>query len=308
MNSSLYIFEGDGQPTITAVMTASGTFVMGYEPTTLPDYSQVWPTTSNASSAYEIANPMVVEQPQYKILDSAPEAFTYDLKAAFKDAEIISPTALQGYAERLTEVAMTLAKQPLDVLIVPYRGGLTPSLHLQVMNKQTYRCVPIGFTQGSKEKHWDRIGEELVWNLEAFRERDHLRIGVIDTAIRGDGSLGMANILKRIKSNFAKQPWEVAFHLLVGEDEKYAKPPLVDGIPGLSTGDLIFVVNLHSVPSLLVEDWNEGIGLKYEWKNGVCYYKATTAGQAICKMPDGNVAVLQSDNLPQVINSQIAQL
>jgi hypothetical protein len=306
MNSSLYIFEGNGQPTITAVMTASGTFVMGYEPTPLTNYKQVWPQVENTSSAYEIANPMVVEEPQYEVLDTAPESFAGELKASFKHAEIITPVALKGYAERLTEVAMMLAQQPLDLLIVPYRGGLTPSLHLQVMNKQSYQCVPLGFTQGSNEKYWDKIGEELVWNLEAFRERKGLRIGIIDTAIRGDGSWGMANILKRIKSHFGKRPWEVGFHLLTGEDEKYSKPPLVDGIPGLSSGELIFVANLHPVPSLLVEDWNEGIGLRYEWKNGVCYYKITTSGQVICKMPDGNVAVLQSDNLPQLINAQIA--
>jgi hypothetical protein len=306
MNSSLYIFEGNGQPTITAVMTASGTFVMGYEPTPLTNYNQVWPQVANTSSAYEIANPMVVDEPRYKVLDTAPEAFANDLKASFKHAEIITPTALKGYAERLTDVAMMLAQQPLDLLIVPYRGGLTPSLHLQVMNKQSYQCVPLGFTQGSNEKYWDKIGEELVWNLESFHERKELRIGIIDTAIRGNGSWSMANILKRIKSHFAKQFWEVGFHLLTGQDEKYSKPPLVEGIRGLSTGELIFVVKLHPVPSLLVEDWDEGIGLRYEWKNGVCYYKATTVGQVICRMPDGNVAVLQSNNLPQLINAQIA--
>lgn len=307
MNNSLYIFEGNGQPTITAVMTASGTFVMGYAPDTQASFQEVWPQPVKSASAYEIANPMVVQQPQFKILDTAPESFAQALKSEFKDARILLPDKLQAYAHRLTEVAMTLATQPLDVMIVPYRGGLTPSLHLQVMNKLSYPCVPLGFSRGSWKVQWDSIADEFVAHLEKYRDRPSLRIGVIDAAIRGDSSWGMANVLSRTKSHFKKQPWQVVFHLLHAEEKaKYSVPPLAMGIPGLSACDLVFSLELHRVPSLLVEDWDEGIGLKADWGNGVCYYKVTTAGQVICRMPDGCVGVLESSNLPQLINYHIA--
>lgn len=203
------------------------------------------------------------------------------------------------------DVARNLAERPIDLMIVPYRGGLTPSLHLQVMNKFQYPQLPLGFSAGSQERNRQSIEEELIWNLERFRERGQLLIGVIDTAIRGDSSLKLANILKSAKRHFEKQPWRVVFHLL-HSDEKYSTPPLVKDIAKFNAASLGFEVELHKVPSLLVEDWDEGIGLRADWQNGICYYKTTTDGQVISKLPDGNVAVLHSNNMPTLIHSFIA--
>jgi hypothetical protein len=219
---------------------------------------------------------------------------------------MILPEQLKGYAQRLTEIAITLAQEPIDVMIVPYRGGLTPSLHLHVMNKLSYPCVPLGFSRGSWNIHWDAIADELVHQLESFCQRDSLRIGVIDAAIRGDSSWGMAHVLVKTKPHFKKQSWQVVFHLLHSEEKGYPLPPLAMGITRLSKADLIFSLELHPVPSLLVEDWDEAIGIKADWHNGVCYYKVTTAGRVIAKMPDGCVAVFESSNLPQLINYHIA--
>lgn len=99
----------------------------------------------------------------------------------------------------------------------------------------------------------------------------------------------------------------MTFHLLHAEEnEKYPIPPLALRIPSLSSGDLIFLLDFLQVPSLLVEDWDEALGLKAEWNNGVCFYKITTAGQLISKMPDGSVAVMGTDDLPKLVNSYIA--
>ncbi len=202
---------------------------------------------------------------------------------------------------------MTLAAQPIDVLIVPYRSGLTPSLHLQVMNKVSYPCVPLGFSRGSFEVHWNEISEELVAQLEKYTHLADLRIAVIDAAIRGDSCWGMANVLRRTKPHFPRQAWQVVFHLLHSEEEKYPVPPLAMGIDRLSMGDLIIRLQLHRVPSLLVEDWDEGIGIKAAWADGVCHYKVTTAGRIIAKLHDGCVGVLDTSNLPQLVNYHIAK-
>lgn len=173
MNISRYVFEGSGQATLTPVLTSSGSFVMGNEPIILNNSDQKWPAGAYSQNIYEICNPMVVQQPEYTILASAPEQFAYDLKSSFRDAEIITPAALQGYAERLTDVAMQLAKQSIDLMIVPYRGGLTPSLHLQVMNKFSYPTVPLGFSRGSQEIYWDEIADELLLDWKSLGNETH---------------------------------------------------------------------------------------------------------------------------------------
>jgi len=255
--------------------------------------------------APEIANPMLVQPVQYNIVEAAPPELVYELKESFKDARLIMREEVDSYADRLVEVATDLAKRPINVMLVPYRGGLTPSLHLQVMNKFQYPHIPLGFTQGSQERNRQSIEDELVWNLERLQKRAQLVIGIIDTAIRGDSSFKLADILKSAKRHFDKHQWRVVFHLLHSR-EKYPTPPLVRDIANFNTESLWFEVELHDVPSLLVEDWDEAIGLRTDWQNGICYYKTTTDGQVISKLPDGNVAVLHSKNLPMLIHSFIA--
>jgi len=253
----------------------------------------------------EVANPMLVQPVQYNILEAAPPELVYELKESFKDARIITREQIDSYADQLVAVASNLAERPIDLMIVPYRGGLTPSLHLQVMNKFKYPHFPLGFSRGSQERNRQSIEDELVWNLERFREREKLLIGIIDTAIRGDSSLKLADILNSAKRHFYKQQWRIVFHLL-HSDEKYPTPPLVKGIANFNAERLWFEVELHKVASLLVEDWDEGIGLRAAWQNGICYYRTTTDGQVISKLPDGSVAVLHSNNLPVLIHSFIA--
>jgi hypothetical protein len=166
----------------------------------------------------------------------------------------------------------------------------------------------LGFSAGSQQQNWKSIEDELVNGLEHFRERRSLVIGVIDAAIRGDGSLSLAKILQSVKQHFDAQPWRVVFHLLHSrERENHRTPILSDGIEGLTSTDLIFERVLHEVPSLLVEDWDEGLGLKVEWDKDVCIYKNSSFGQVIVKHPDESVAVLESPELPRLINELIAQ-
>lgn len=307
VSNSLYIFESNSVPAVTAVMATSGTFVMNQPVTPLNEYPGGY---SSAASSYsvkvEVANPMTTQPVQYTVRESAPAQFTYELKEAYKGARIISTEALDGYADQLVAIGKTLAAQPIDLMIVPFRGGLTPSLQLQVINKLSYPTLPLGFSAGSQPQNWKRIGDELVASLEKYRERSSLVIGVIDAAVRGDSSLSLANIMRELKAHFGGQPWRVVFHLLYS-DEKYSTPFLANGIPGLSVDEIVFEVVLHKVPSLLVDDWNEGIGLRADWKNGVCYYKKTSSGHILAKQPDGSVAVLESPELPRLLDSPIAQ-
>lgn len=296
MSNSIYVFEGSGNPAVKPVMATSGTFVMGYDVRQLEQHP---------ATRAEVANPMLVQPVQYNILEAASPELIYALKESFKEARIITREQIDSYADQLVAVARNLAERPIDFMIVPYRGGLTPSLHLQVMNKFQYPHIPLGFSQGSQERNRQSIEDELIWNLERFREREHLLIGIIDAAIRGDSSLKLADILKSSKRDFDKQRWKVAFHLL-HSNEKYPTPPFVREIPNFNAEDIRFEVELHQVASLLVEDWDEGIGLRADWQNGICYYKTTTDGLVISKLPDGNVAVLHSNNLPSLIHSFIA--
>lgn len=309
MENSIYIFESNSVPVVTAVMATSGTFVMHQPVTPISDYPGGYSSVASSYNVHiEVANPMTAQSVQYSVRDSAPAQFTSELKEAYKDARIILPQALDGYADQLVAIGKSLAMQPIDLMIVPFRGGLTPSLHLQVINKLSYPTLPLGFSAGSQPQNWKSIEDELVSNLEKFRGRGSLVIGVIDAAVRGDSALSLAKIMQSAKQHFCGQPWRVVFHLLHSEEnEKHPKPALADGIPGLSINNLIFEVVLHKVPSLLVDDWDEGLGLRADWKNGVCYYKKTASGQVLAKQPDGSVAVLETAELPRLIDSMIAQ-
>jgi hypothetical protein len=308
VTSSRFGFEGSGNPALAPIMAVSGTFVMGSPVEEIPPEQRRSPSESfyGGGSTTAVANPMMIRPVEYAVQETAPSQLANELQNAFRDARVITPDQLDNYADELVKIAQNLATRAIDVMVVPYRGGLTPNLHLQVMTFFKYPSLSLGFTAGSQERNHTNIEEELVFKLETFTDRRALTIGITDTAIRGDGSLKLAHILKTAKRHFAHQSWRVFFHLL-HSPEKYPTPPLAKEISNLSTGDLIFEVDFHRVSSLLVEDWDAAIGLKAEWENGTCYYKTTTLGQVIVKLPDKSVAVLESPNLPVLINSFIAE-
>jgi hypothetical protein len=304
MCSQLYNFEPGANPLLTSVMVTSGSFVID------SPYRLYAPkderTRIDILSAPEISNPMFPRAPEARIMERTTAEFIGELKEAHKDARVIDSRELAGYADRLVDIGKRLAREPIDLMIVPFRGGLTPSLQLQVMNQFHYPCLPVGFSAGSQEKHQKEIEEYLASRLDDYAWKSDLRIGVVDTAIRGDGSLSLAQILLGAKRRFERSRWLVNFHLLYAEDGKYEHPVKADGIPGLSTGEIIFALNRHPVPSLLVEDWDEGIGLRAVWENGICVYKRTAGGSVIAKQPDGKVLMYQSSELPRLIDSMLS--
>ena len=258
------------------------------------------------TSPWEIANPMPVKETPFTIVDVAGKQWLAELQLAHKDAKVLQRQEVAAYANRLVETAKEFAVNPIDCLIVPYRGGLTPSMPLQVMNKLQYPTIPLGFSRGSDEKHWPAIRDELIERLGHYRDRPQLAIGVIDTAIRGDSALALAHVLRMTKEIFNQQKWTVTFHLLHATD-RHKTPLLTWGIPGLSTGELVFDVRLHQVPSLLVDDWDEGLGLKVEWKEGRCIYKACASGQVIVQQSDESIAVIEAEALHRFITEDLSK-
>jgi hypothetical protein len=241
------------------------------------------------------------------IADVMEQAFSALTTTGYPHAQIISSTEVDNYATRLIDIGKFLAKEPIDVLFVPLRGGLTPSIQLRVINQLSYPAVCLGFTAGSQEENWPRIIDRVIHELEPYRDKEQLSIGIIDAAVSGHGSLALANIIKKAKPHFPKQSWLVGFHLLYAStNPNHKTPAMTEGIPILSESSLIFTKQLYEVPSLVVDDWSQGLGLQITWKGGVCNYRQTGAGQILMTQPNGNVAIIESPQMAQFMNSYIA--
>jgi hypothetical protein len=288
MEHSLYNFDNAKLQNVTAVFATSGTFVMNF------------PTDSAGSygGSPEVANPMPLQEVPYTVIEKAHESFTAELRQTFKQARYYSPSELASYSEKLVEIGKRLATYPIDLMLVPYRGGIAPSLQLQVMNKLSYQLVPIGFTQGSSPKHWNAIRDDLVNKLEPYIGEPSLTMGVIDTAVSGHSSEALAEILLMTKDHFKNQSWFVTFYLLHSH-ERYYVPPLSFKVPALSRSDLVFQIELFDVPSLLVDDWDAGIGIRADWAGEHCVYRPTGFGQMMVRQPDSSVWVVESPKINQ---------
>jgi hypothetical protein len=241
----------------------------------------------------------------YQVLDTAGSNQLGELQDAYRGAEYFTQTDLDIYAGVLVEIAKELSVKPLDIMLVPLRGGWKPSIQLQVMNKVDYPLFPFAFTAGSQGRFRKENFDLLVEHLQALRGKPALQIGIIDAAISGHSAKTLAELIVEVKSAFRGQAWHVCFDLLYSDKStNHPFPRESDVIPDMSRGELTFERKPRLVPSLLVEDWDEGIG--FSLNDGQCIYKTTGDGTLLLRTNDNRVGVYRSPQLARFIDYLIA--
>jgi hypothetical protein len=123
----------------------------------------------------------------------------------------------------------------------------------------------------------------------------------VDTANSGHSGCALADILKALWKNSKDGPeWLVDFYLLFARTGSGRRqPPLSAEIERLSTGRLRFRVFPHPVPDLVVEDWDEALGIRCYWGDGASPQMRVvpSKGELAVQERDGSVRVVESDRL-----------
>jgi hypothetical protein len=230
------------------------------------------------------------------------------LQEHYKYAKTISVEDVSSFAEQLVEIGKILVVREYDFVVFPLRGGLKPAIQLHVIGKESIPSCWLPFTSGSQRKNDEQVLAALTDFLRPFLHRESLKFAVVDTAISGYGSLALADILRDLNERTSNQAWQVDFHLLYSVTNKnWSFPERSLGIPAISRDRVKFALEHHRVDSLLVEDWNEAIGLEASWEGKTLVMKPTSDGQVILKETDGTVNVIESTELSTFIDVLISQ-
>lgn len=244
----------------------------------------------------ELCNPMPVRPVEAIVVQEVRPAFAAEFERTLHRVPIIGTSELYNFAEQLLEIGRILAGRVYDVVIIPLRGGLKPWLQLDVLREFRQQPLWLPYTAGSQRTHDEQITHILHEGLAPHERAARLKIAIVDTAISGDGSYHLAELLSDTHRRNAKQRWECDFHLLHTR-ERY--PAKTGRIPELQHDQLAFSVTLWPVDHLLVEDWNEAIGLEVQWEgNSRAIIKhCSTEGHLLLRREDGSVQHIESPEL-----------
>ncbi len=178
---------------------------------------------------------------------------------------IVKREDLDSYGEVLVKLAHDVKDNAAHINIGPLRGAFRPCSIVDVMTRSQVEYQFLNYT-----RHVDREVEILRelshMLLQHDPEEKEFRIQITDTAIGGYGAEHLAALLSRVKaghSRYSQQQWEVNFNLL-HDTRVNANPGKMRGIASKSIGGLKFKVQLHEVPDLITEDYDGGLGLKFE--------------------------------------------
>ncbi|MBN8420784.1 MAG: hypothetical protein J0L73_17845 [Verrucomicrobia bacterium] len=179
--------------------------------------------------------------------------------------QVVNQTDLDSYGEVLAKLAHDVKNNAAHLNLGPLRGAFRPCSIVDVMTRNQAGYQFLNYT-----RHIDReaeIREDLSQLLVHHDpEEEVFRIQITDTAIGGHGAEHLASMLSLIKadhSRHAHQKWEVIFNLL-HDTRQNTNTGKMRAIVGKNTPGLHFKIQLHEVPSLIMEDYDGGLGLKFE--------------------------------------------
>jgi len=259
----------------------------------------------------EICNPMAAtttKQIQFTPVEKAANCNDYflgELQASYKNARTVSRGELDSFGSCLLDMRKTLSGREYDGIIVPLRGGLKPWTQLHVLGEKSEKPIWLPYTGGSTGKFDEQIRFHLTEELKPLSDSGRLKLAVIDTAMGGNGSEHLAQLITGLHAQDPARKWDVDFHLMCSNEF----PKLSWEIPKYSTDSIHFNPYDWRVDSLLVEDWNEAIGLQGVGFDGnqITIKPASTDGHLILKENDGTVRVLKSNELHHAVDVLIAE-
>jgi hypothetical protein len=249
----------------------------------------------------QLCNPMPVRPVDAVIVKEIQPKFATAFQNDFHRLPVIGMQELYSYAEKLLEIGRTLASRPYDLVVIPLRGGLKPWLQLDVLREFQQSPLWLPYTAGSQGKYDEQVLHIIEQGIAKHAGASELRIAVIDTAISGDGSLHLAGLLSQRQLSDRRQRWICDFHLL---HAKQRFPTKSNFIRKLSNENLQFKVVTWPVDHLLVEDWNEAIGLEVHWEGSTraIIKHCSTEGRLLLKRIDGSIQLIESPELHHYVD------
>jgi hypothetical protein len=249
----------------------------------------------------QLCNPMPVRPVDAVIVKEIQPKFAKAFQNEFHRIPVIGMQELYSYAEQLLEIGRTLASRPYDFVVIPLRGGLKPWLQLDVLREFRQSPLWLPYTAGSQGKYDEQVLHVLEQGIATHASASDLRIAVIDTAISGDGSFHLAELLAQRQLTDRRQRWICDFHLLHAK-ERF--PTRSNYILKLSNERLKFNVVTWPVDHLLVEDWNEAIGLEVRWEGDTraIIKHCSTEGHLLLERNDGSIQLIESQELHHYVD------
>ena len=211
----------------------------------------------------------------------------------------------------LTELVPNLIGQDHDLFLFPLRGCRQPGIVTKVIAGIPPESVIVfNYTYATAGSQQEIIFSQLI---EQFRKKlpnkEVVSLGIIDTAKGGNGSIHLARVLTEIQAkHFAEQRWSVQFHLLHERDRMVDLSSKSYQIPDANTDSVYFPYpRLYGVESLLVEDWDDGIGIS-TYKDGKFYElkKAETPGRVIVR-DNKEISLIESPDLSKLVTSLMVE-
>jgi hypothetical protein len=204
-------------------------------------------------------------------------------------------------------IAKWLNRVPYAGIIIPLRGGLKPGIQLRLLTELQHECCWLPFTRGSNKVDHEQVRHLLKRFLERIATVPVLRIAILDTADSGDSARVLAEIIRDIYRSMEGPGQWIANFMLIFEprDDGYPFPPKALDIRKLTLDErLIFSVTVCQTPSLIVEDWDEAIGIRTIWKDGKvpAIVQLPSKGRIIVEEFSGNLLEIEAERLDHYTN------
>lgn len=180
---------------------------------------------------------------------------------------IVAQSDFDRYGEVLVDLTQVVRAEEAHLNLGLLRGAYRPCAVVEVMTQGQVAYEFLNYT-----RHTEREGDILPMLREVLKIHDpreeEFRIQVTDTAIGGNGSEHLAQMLTSIKESercFREQHWTVSLNLL-HDRRPGTNTGRMRNIEGFRSGNIGFDVRLHEVPNLITEDYDGGLGLVFDGK------------------------------------------
>jgi len=299
-----------------AFLAQSGMFTCNFQTQTLPYQVTKPPNNEEGSpeSAQVVFNPYPPEVSR-QLVDVAPSdkqtMFLEEYQRTHKH-KLFDRSDFEDYAlTLLAELVPNLIEQNHDVILFPLRGCRQPGIVTKVVAGIPPESVVIfNYTYATVGSQQEVIRSQLIEQLQQrLPNREIVNLGIVDTAKGGNGSIHLASVLADIQEeHFAGQKWSVQFHLLHARDKTLDLSSKSYLIPDAKTDSVFFLwPRLYAVEDLLVEDWDDGIGIStYRDGETIELKKAETPGRIIVRDATG-VSLIESPNLSDLVTSLMVE-
>jgi hypothetical protein len=137
--------------------------------------------------------------------------------------------------------------------------------------------------------------------------RDTFRVLVVDTAIGGNGAKDLSEMICEVCADSFFPNIEVTFYLLHDICRGKKAVPRIEAVRSASTDKVRFTVHRHSVRSLIVEDWDEALGIELRLERGVFRVEPRRSPGMFYLRGTGGVRELETSDLSQLLQQKMAE-